>query len=67
MSYEQRILTRCDRCGNFEWGRQRDWYVGTRLDGEGKVPVHLCPVCQARVWYCHDCQDFHPINEGCLP
>jgi predicted RNA-binding Zn-ribbon protein involved in translation (DUF1610 family) len=67
MSYQTRTITLCDHCDNFEWGHQRDWYVGTRLDDEGKVQVHLCPECQEQVWYCHDCQDFHPLGEECLP
>jgi len=65
MSYEQRILTRCDHCSDFEWGRKRDWFVGHRNDDLGKAPVHLCPYCSTQVWYCHDCEDFHPKDQDC--
>jgi len=67
MSYQKRTVTVCDFCSDFEWGQEEKWKVGHRYTDEGREPVHLCPDCRETVWYCHDCQDFHPFGEACLP
>ena len=65
MTIEKRTVTVCDYCGDFEWGIQNSWRVGTRHDDLGKAPVHLCPKCRASLYYCQDCEDFHWNNQDC--
>jgi len=67
MTIEKRTVTVCDYCGDFAWGNQTSWKVGTRHDDLGQAPVHLCPPCRNKVYYCQDCESFHLHHQICLP
>ena len=66
MSYQKSTVTICDYCGNSVYDKREEWRVGWRYTDEGKEPIHLCPGCQGKVWYCSNCEEFHPLDETCL-